>query len=309
MRTRVRGPWGRSGPLVRITSAVSRSMAQIWRRSLQLRVVVLTLGLSAVVILALGFVLTSQITNRVLEVKVKAATEEIATGARHRQRDRQRRGGSVAGLQPATGPQHPDLQNGADLRCGPGRHLRRGADGARRRSAGGRRRRARSTRFRARCAGSSRPARSATSTKPCAPKDTFAGPALLVGTPAPSRVTNLELYLIFPLTSEENTITLVRGTMVTGGLVLLVLLAGIAMLVSRQVVLPVRSASRIAERFAEGHLSERMPVRGEDDMARLAIVVQRYGRKPAAPDHQPGGVRKPAAPLHLRRQPRAAVRR
>jgi two-component system sensor histidine kinase MtrB len=59
--------------------------------------------------------------------------------------------------------------------------------------------------------------------------------------------------------------------MATGGLVLLLLLAGIAWLVSRQVVLPVRSASRIAERFAEGHLTERMPVRGEDDMARLAV--------------------------------------
>ena len=59
--------------------------------------------------------------------------------------------------------------------------------------------------------------------------------------------------------------------MATGGLVLLVLLAGIAVLVSRQVVVPVRSASRIAERFAEGYLSERMPVRGEDDMARLAV--------------------------------------
>ena len=59
--------------------------------------------------------------------------------------------------------------------------------------------------------------------------------------------------------------------MATGGVVLLVLLAGIALLVSRQVVVPVRSASRIAERFAEGHLSERMPVRGEDDMARLAV--------------------------------------
>lgn len=32
-----------------------------------------------------------------------------------------------------------------------------------------------------------------------------------------------------------------------------------------------RSASRIAERFAEAMLSERMPVRGEDDMARLAV--------------------------------------
>lgn len=99
----------------------------------------------------------------------------------------------------------------------------------------------------------------------------FSGPALIIGTPTLSRVANLELYLIFPLASEQATITLVRGTMATGGLVLLVLLAGIALLVSRQVVVPVRSASRIAERFAEGHLSERMPVRGEDDMARLAV--------------------------------------
>ncbi|MGH3847764.1 MAG: MtrAB system histidine kinase MtrB, partial [Pseudonocardiaceae bacterium] len=62
-----------------------------------------------------------------------------------------------------------------------------------------------------------------------------------------------------------------RGIMTTGGLVLLVLLAGIALLVSRQVVVPVRAAARTAERFAEGHLSERMPIRGEDDMARLAV--------------------------------------
>ena len=49
------------------------------------------------------------------------------------------------------------------------------------------------------------------------------------------------------------------------------MLAAIALIVARQIVLPVRSASRIAERFAEGHLTERMPVRGEDDMARLAV--------------------------------------
>ena len=70
----------RSGPLLRGTGALSRALATIWRRSLQLRVVVLTLGLSAVVILALGFVLTSQITNRVLDVKVRAATSKISPG-------------------------------------------------------------------------------------------------------------------------------------------------------------------------------------------------------------------------------------
>ncbi|MEU8898415.1 MtrAB system histidine kinase MtrB, partial [Nocardia sp. NPDC048505] len=48
------------------------------------------------------------------------------------------------------------------------------------------------------------------------------------------------------------------------------LLAAITALVTRQVVLPIRSAARIASRFADGRLKERMLVRGEDDMARLA---------------------------------------
>src|SRR3978361_2258109 len=67
----------RSAPLLRGLSALSRAVGVAWRRSLQLRVVVLTLGLSLAVIMVLGFVLTSQITDRILEVKVRAATEEI----------------------------------------------------------------------------------------------------------------------------------------------------------------------------------------------------------------------------------------
>src|ERR1700735_3952448 len=58
-------------------AAVSRTVGVAWRRSLQLRVVALTLGLSLTVILALGFVLTSQLTNRVLDDKVRAAVEQI----------------------------------------------------------------------------------------------------------------------------------------------------------------------------------------------------------------------------------------
>ncbi len=67
----------RSAPLVRGLGALGRALGLAWRRSLQLRVVTLTLGLSLAVILVLGFVLTSQITDRILEVKVRAATEEI----------------------------------------------------------------------------------------------------------------------------------------------------------------------------------------------------------------------------------------
>ena len=259
----------RSGPVIRGTSAVSRALAQIWRRSLQLRVVVLTLGLSAVVILVLGFVLTSQITNRVLDVKVRAATEEV-------DRARTTVGGIVSGEEARSLDSSLQLARNT-LISKPGQASGSGLAGA----------------FDAVLIVPGDGPREATGAGPVdqIPRtlrdfvkagqvsyqyatvrtEGFSGPALLVGTPAPSRVSNLELYLIFPLTSEENTITLVRGTMATGGLVLLLLLAGIALLVSRQVVLPVRSASRIAERFAEGHLSERMPVRGEDDMARLAV--------------------------------------
>ena len=268
-RRRIRGPWGRSGPLVRGTSALSRALGLIWRRSLQLRVVVLTLGLSAAVILVLGFVLTSQITNRVLDVKVHAATEEL-------DRARNTVSGTVSGEEARSLDSSLQLarntlisktgqSSGAALAGTFDAVLMVPGDGPRAATAAGPVDQIPKSLRDFVKAGQVSYQYSAVHT------ESFSGPALLIGTPAPSHVPNLELYLIFPLNSEENTITLVRGTMATGGLVLLVLLAGIALLVSRQVVLPVRSASRIAERFAEGHLSERMPVRGEDDMARLAV--------------------------------------
>jgi two-component system, OmpR family, sensor histidine kinase MtrB len=92
---------------------------------------------------------------------------------------------------------------------------------------------------------------------------------LAVGTPVASAGRTMQLYLLFPLTAEQRTLRLVQSTLVLGGLVLLVLVAGIASLVTRQVVVPIRQAAEVAERFAEGHLEQRMPVIGEDDIARL----------------------------------------
>ena len=76
-KPRFRGRSGRSGPVMRGMGTLSRALGVAWRRSLQLRVLALTLGMSLAVILALGFTLTSQVTNRVLDVKVRAATEQI----------------------------------------------------------------------------------------------------------------------------------------------------------------------------------------------------------------------------------------
>ncbi|MGV0715312.1 MtrAB system histidine kinase MtrB [Mycolicibacterium sp. XJ662] len=267
-RRRIRGRWGPSAPLVRGVAALGRALGLAWRRSLQLRVVTLTLGLSLAVILVLGFVLTSQITDRILEVKVRAGTEEI---------DRAR--STVSGI--VGGEETRSLDSSLQLArntlidrtadTGPGLAgafdavLVVPGDGPRAATAAGPVQQVPDALREFVKAGQVSYQYATVHT------DTFSGPALIIGTPTSSPVANLELYLIFPLNNEESTIALVRGTMATGGVVLLGLLAVIALVVARQIVLPVRSASRIAERFAEGHLTERMPVRGEDDMARLAV--------------------------------------
>ena len=131
-------------------------------------------------------------------------------------------------------------------------------------------------------------------------------PTLIIGQPVRTAGRDLEFYLLFPLDAEQRTLSLVQSTLIVGGLVLLLLLAGIASLVTRQVVRPVRQAAEIAERFADGHLDERMPVHGNDEVARLGRVVQRDGRQHPDPDPPARGVRGAAAAVHLGRQPRAA---
>jgi len=80
-----------------------------------------------------------------------------------------------------------------------------------------------------------------------------------------------EVYFLFPLTPQKETLDVVQRALVTAGLLLVVLLGAVAWLVTRQVVTPVRMARRIAERLAAGRLEERMQVRGTDDLARLAV--------------------------------------
>ena len=94
--------------------------------------------------------------------------------------------------------------------------------------------------------------------------------ALIIGSPVSSDVQGLELYLILPMDNDESTLALMRGLISSGGIILLVVLVGIVWTFAQQVTTPVRTASRTAERFSQGHLSERMAVNGRDEMARLA---------------------------------------
>lgn len=94
---------------------------------------------------------------------------------------------------------------------------------------------------------------------------------LIVGAPVTTTGRPIQLYLLFPMAAEQNTVSTVQNTLLVGGLVLLGLLAGISNLVTRQVVRPVRQAAAAAAGFAGGDLDERLPVTGEDDLSKLAV--------------------------------------
>ena len=97
-------------------------------------------------------------------------------------------------------------------------------------------------------------------------------PGVAVGSTVvlPSDGGTYALYYLFPMQEEQTTLLLLRQVLLYAGLLLLALIAGVALLVTRQVITPVRLARRVAERIASGRLEERMHVSGEDDIARLA---------------------------------------
>jgi two-component system, OmpR family, sensor histidine kinase MtrB len=79
-----------------------------------------------------------------------------------------------------------------------------------------------------------------------------------------------ELYYYFPLTDEQASLAQAQRTLLLVGLAVVVLLAGIAWLVTRWVVIPVRLAAHGALRLSTGQLDERMAVRGSDELAALS---------------------------------------
>jgi two-component system sensor histidine kinase MtrB len=92
---------------------------------------------------------------------------------------------------------------------------------------------------------------------------------LIVGEPVTARAGLIELYYLYPLSAEANTISLVQRTVLLAGIALVALVLIIALIVTRQVVMPVRVAAETAGRLAAGDLSKRITVRGSDDIARL----------------------------------------
>ena len=98
-------------------------------------------------------------------------------------------------------------------------------------------------------------------------------PAVAIGTTVsmPAGGNKYAAYYLFSMEEQERTLNQIATAMIYAGAALTMLVAGVAWIVTRQVVTPVRLARRIAERLAAGRLEERMHVRGEDDIARLGV--------------------------------------
>jgi two-component system sensor histidine kinase MtrB len=251
----------------RLAAEVGELAGTVWRRSLAVRVVTSTLALSTAVVLVLGLVLQTQIADRVVRGKQEDAQLRFTSSAALLERelatvDPDRDGaagdfnnaiaqltdsGTAPGA-PTAGDFRAVLTTGGDggqVDAGPVRDVP--AD------------------LRQAVAGGTQAFRYTTVTE-----QGTGVPTLIIGQPvrtAGARV--VEFYLLFPLDAEQRTLGLVQSTLIVGGLLLLLLLAAIASLVTRQVVRPVREAAEVAERFADGYLDERLPVRGEDELARL----------------------------------------
>jgi two-component system, OmpR family, sensor histidine kinase MtrB len=241
---------------------------ELWRRSLQVRVVVSTLALSSAVVFVLGMLLQNQITDRLLQTKEEAAVKATrdAAGVAASQ---------LVGVNVNVDSVRSRLTSALTKLTSSSANTATSSAGA----------------FEPVLASESADTGSVSvgpyldvpeqlrdfvrDNQLAAQINTVDRPGgrttlLIVGAPVATANQPTQLYMLYPLTAEQHTITLVQSTLIVGGLVLLLLLAGIANLVTRQVVRPVRSAAQAAERFAGGDLGERMLVAGEDDVAKLA---------------------------------------
>jgi two-component system sensor histidine kinase MtrB len=86
----------------------------------------------------------------------------------------------------------------------------------------------------------------------------------------------VDLFYLFPVQQEQDTLQLVSRALLFGGVLVVLLVSLVAWLVTRQVVAPVRMAREVSERLAAGRLEERMIVGGgHDDLARLGTSINR----------------------------------
>ncbi|MGH3372781.1 MAG: MtrAB system histidine kinase MtrB, partial [Nocardioidaceae bacterium] len=253
--------------------------ATFWRRSIQARVVVSTLLLSAVVVTLVGWVLMRQITEGLVVGKTNSSVADAVRGTY----DAQSRLEGVPGTEFDSSAQLAQLVAGIVAR-GDVQGYDVVLDGPLPGTSSGPSTAGSGTFKSPDVLISSVPERlrdvversaGTSSTYALIEYEAGTGRRDVPGVVAGSQITvpsdggTYALYYLFPMTEEAETLGLVQRALLTAGALLLVLVGGLTWLVTRQVVTPVRLARRVAERLASGRLEERMHVRGDDDIARL----------------------------------------
>lgn len=257
------------GPVNVLTRPV-RWVHGLWSSSLSLRVVGTTLALSLLVVGVVGVILLNRITSGLLDAKERSALSESSAGLTQA---RQLLAAADVGATVGAGPLVDSVISALAQRAGnPGLYdvlllatPPRGGEVPERGTSVSEN----SVPDALRAAVREDP-RQAWTYHPIHYLDGRTAPGLIVG----SRLTvpgvgPYELYYLFPMTGEQETLDLVRNTVLTVGLLLVLTLGLIAYVVTRQVARPVRQAARTAERLSAGQLTERMRVSGKDDLARL----------------------------------------
>jgi two-component system sensor histidine kinase MtrB len=273
---------------VNVLLAGPRWVRQTWRSSLLIRVITTTLVLSLIVVGALGILLLGRVTSGLLESKERVAVGEAAAGVGEAQRllDAADTGPSTpsAGrlvdsvvITLATRAGAPGEFDVLLLSSGAAAELpERGTNLVTVSSV--------PTELREAVVATQRQSWTYTEIRYL---DGRTVPGLAVGAPLTvPTVGAYELYYLFPMAQEQQTLDLVRGAVLGTALLLVGLLGVIAGLVTRQVVLPVRAAAQTAGRLSSGLLEERMEVRGEDDLARLASSFNDMAQSLAEQIHQ-----------------------
>ncbi|MEU1435642.1 MtrAB system histidine kinase MtrB [Streptomyces sp. NPDC005786] len=259
---------------------------RLWRRNLQLRVVAGTLLMSLGVVLLLGLVVIGQVRNGLLDAKGKAAQTQAAGGFAAAQEKANApltlggQGGDAADGVTANNSWRTEL---VDQLASGGKNafnvVALSADEGSRAPRGSGSVEAASIPQKLRESVNKGPGAFQTYARIKYANGQESQPGLVVG----KRLYDIDrnpyqLYYVFPLTQEEKSLTLVKGTLATAGLFVVVLLGAIAWFVVRQVVTPVRMAAGIAERLSAGRLQERMKVTGEDDIARLGEAFNKMAQ-------------------------------
>jgi two-component system, OmpR family, sensor histidine kinase MtrB len=248
-----------------------------WRRSLQLRVITATFLVSCLVVVVLGFVLMQEIAQNIITGKEKSAANVAAVGLATAQNWQ-----GVGQAKPGPGANQltfnivkrletGESNSGTDFAVivtlrpsdeGDPAYTRGAAVGF----SGSVPAPPASLVARVEHEGSPSQMQFVPATMSLAGKPT---PSLVFGAPFGSE-SAYELYYYFPLTDEQASLGQAQRTLLLVGLAVVVLLAGIAWLVTRWVVIPVRLAAHGALRLSTGQLDERMAVRGSDELAALA---------------------------------------